>query len=156
MARETSLDLGWIEDIANHGFPDKVKHDMIARMRGQMQRRIREGFTVKMQKINENSEVWKIIKHRAGFAHTEPLQMTGDMTQPSAWTIKISGDEFRLELKGEHHEKWDTIHGIAEKTGKNWDDAWGFGDLETREGLDELFNYIFQIGGEIHVSGLAD
>lgn len=130
-------------------------------MRDTMQRRIREGFTISLEKLDANSDFWDAFKAKKGFL-TEPLQMTGEMTKPAAFNIRIIGDNYQqlarrhltdfvaIELASKHQEKWDNIHEIAENTGKNWNQAWWFGKLELEAVLVVVYAAIASAGGTVH------
>jgi hypothetical protein len=142
MSRGHTLNLGKLtEFIGGRGFDTHILKTIGQVVATTMNRRIRIGSggkTVDGELIDPNSPGWEEAKVRSGHS-PEPLVMTGQMTEPDAWEVKI-GSEMTIELtlSSEHHEKWDNIMEIALSTGRNWTEVWGIGELERAAAMDAL------------------
>lgn len=129
----TTIDFGPVgealKDIVSPELGDHIGKAISA----EMGRRIRHQLTVFGEQIDRNSPDWELRKQNEGRI-PDPLQRTGDMTEPQAWTPESSVSDGKLEitlkLDPEHWEKWDNIHSIADQQGRNWDEVWGIGTGE--------------------------
>ena len=142
------LDLGALEQIAK-GVPKEILTVMGEGIAFKMGRRIRDdSHTVFGETLDPNSPGWHEFKLEDGFVG-RPLVMTGAMTEKNAWKVKINqkSGTITLTLDSQHHKKWDTIINIAEKTGRNWDEAWGIGEEEFKHVMATLKRWLDKLLG---------
>lgn len=143
----TTLNLGPILRLRD-GIPDDISKRMGKQAASDIGRRIRNlGVTVDLEKLDPNSEFTKIEKEKAGVPNL-PLVLTGDMSEPSAWEVGVGPGRVALTLKGEHQAKWDNIVDIAERTGKNWNRAYGIGANEITGVMNWIKNWLKRLGVE--------
>lgn len=115
-----------------------------------MGQRIRnDSTTVDGENLDENSGTlwynsWKYRK----VGHLMPLVLFGSMTDSRAWNVDVNTKtgKVKLKLDSSHQEKWDNIVAIAERSGKNWNRAWGVGQKELERLRDALIIWVKKLG----------
>lgn len=124
-----------LKDLARHGvFTEQILMEMGRIASATMAKRIRaDRLTSRGEPLDPNSPAWAEFKVEEGLIN-QPLAAEGRMTSPRAWKPEVKrgagGYTLTLKLSPEHQEKWDNIIRIAEERGKNWNEAWGIGEME--------------------------
>lgn len=94
------------------------------------------------QELDPVEPITDRIKADEGQQTGRALVATGQLTDWGAFDVLVNGDTISLVLKGQHHEKWDNIIEIAQRTGKNWDYAFDLSETEVNVALFAIIRWI--------------
>lgn len=100
------------------------------------------------KKVSGETPTGRVPKAGRAIRHT-PLVYSGRMTDRDAWFVRIIDNEVILTLQGDGLDHAVNVIEIAKKIGKNWDEAWGLGELEQEAVEDALQEWMISNIGDL-------